>query len=359
MPDMLPMRELHAACNDEMNARDSTKRLVMSWVNCAESDTVVCEASKYSDMHLFGLGLCYVFHTHDPLGSRQYSAHNELGEFHMLLTNGIDVRECSWLQMRQLVVSLQTSYASLLTYERLIGYDCKVDVSNYILKLMSRVGALLATMFLWDTVPPEEQVGLSEYYEHEADGYHIVKPAAAVELIDVLHTLMRLVLTLLHATPVGAASCKPDLTQFHHEASLDDFYQLATARDCMPGSIVAYKNKFAGLFHDVSQVAYYLFPTYTRPVQKAMTDLLLEDEGVAGVNILPLLMQVVPDVPVVMEHTTAATKQHKWSWLVWHEHILLCQEDGNIYCADSVFDLFSYLLDHRGTDQRAVRQKVA
>jgi hypothetical protein len=34
----------------------------------------VCETSKYSDMHLFGLGLCYVFHTHDPLGSREYTS---------------------------------------------------------------------------------------------------------------------------------------------------------------------------------------------------------------------------------------------------------------------------------------------
>ena len=82
---MLPMRELHAACNDEMNARDSTKRLILSWVNCCDADAVVCEASKYSDMHLFGLGLCYVMYTHDPLDGHGYNTHEELGEFNIPL----------------------------------------------------------------------------------------------------------------------------------------------------------------------------------------------------------------------------------------------------------------------------------
>ena len=44
----------------------------------------------------------------------------------------------------------------------------------------------------------------------------------------------------------------------------------------------------------------------------------------SGIHILPLLMQVLPDVSVVMEHTSALLAQpHKWSWLVWDSHILL------------------------------------
>lgn len=340
---MLPMRELHAACLDEMSARDSTKRMILAWVNCCEEATVVCETSKYSDMHLFGLGLCYVLYTHDPLDGRGYNTHEELGEFNIPLTSGIDVHSCTWHELKQLTSALQTSYTQLLTYDRMTGYDCKVDVSNFILSLMMRIGGLLATMYLWDTVPSEEQVRLSEHYEHEAEGYYIVKSSACVEVMDVLHSMMRLVLTLLHATPVGAASSKPELTQFHHEASLDDFYHVATARDCLPGSIVAYKHKFHGLFHDVSQVAYYLYPTYTRPVQRPIAQILAGTA--AGIHILPLLLQVTPDVPVVMEHTTALVKKHRWSWLVWHEHILLCQDDGRVYCAENIFDLFSYMTD--------------
>lgn len=338
---MLPMRELHCACLDELDARESTKRLILNWLNCNESDNVVCEKSKYSDMHLFGLGLCYVLCTHDPLDTRKYNAKEELGEFHKQLTNDIDLHSCTWIEMRQLILSLQTSYTRLLTYDRFTGYDCKVDISNYVLALMTRIGALLGTMFLWETLSIEEQVRMSEFYEHEAEGYYIVKSGACVEMMDVLHSFMRLVLTLMHAKPVGPASTRPDLSQFHHEASLDDFYQLATARDCLPGSILAYKHQFQGLFHDVSQVAYFLYPTYSRAVQKPIGEII--SGNVSGVNILPLLMQVKPDVPVLMEHTAEKAKQHKWAWMVWHHHILLSHVDGSVYCAESIFDLFAYM----------------
>jgi hypothetical protein len=310
-------------------------------------------------MHLFGLGLCYILSTHDPLGTRKYNAREELGEFHALLTNGIDVGACTWLETKQLIRALQTSFSKLLTYDRFAGFDCRVDVSNYVLSLMTRVGTLLGTMFLWETLSMEDQVRMSEIYEHEADGYYIVKPSACAEAMDVLHSLMRLVLTLMHATPVGTASSKPDLTQFHHEASLDDFYQVATARDCLPGSIAAYKNQFHGLFHDVSQVAYYLYPTYTRPVQKPMSDFMADK--VTGFNVLPLLMQVLPDVPVFMEHTMRKSKNHPWSWLVWHDHILLCQQDGAVFCGENIFDLFSYMSERGNAHghERVVRPRLA
>jgi hypothetical protein len=269
---MLPMRELYAACNDSDHARESVTRLVLSWVHCDENDLVLADAGSFSDMHLFGLGLCHVLCTHDPLATRVYDAKEELGEFLEPLTAGVDIHASSWIELRQLIRALQTSYPQLITYDRFAGYDCLVDVSKYVLVLMTRVGALLGTMFRWDSVAPEDQVRLSEFYEHEADGFHILKARTCAEAIDVLHSLTRLVLTLVHATPVGAAASKPDLTKFHHEASLDDFYQLATAQDCLPGSIAAYKNQFHGLFHDVSQVAYYLYPTYTRRVQVPIAD---------------------------------------------------------------------------------------
>lgn len=338
------MRELYAACNDSDHACESTKRLVLNWAHCDDAETVPAEAGTYSDMHLFGLGLCYILHTHDPLETRTYNAPEELGEFHAPLVAGTDLHACSWPELKALIRALQASYAQLITYDRFAGYDCSVDVTKYVLALMTRVGALLGTMFLWESLPAEDQVRLAEFYQHESDGYWIVKPLACAEAIDVLHSLTRLVLTLVHATPVGAASSKPDLTQFHHEASLDDFYQLATAQDCLPGSIAAYKNQFHGLFHDVSQVAYFLYPTYSRRVQKPIAD--FAAGTAAGVNVLPLLMQVKPDVPVVFEHTRGKARAHPWAWLVWHDHILLCRDDGAVFCAASVYDLFAHMLEH-------------
>ena len=79
-------------------------------------------------------------------------------------------------------------------------------------------------------------------------------------------------------------------------------------------------------------------------MQKPIADL-LAGKG-SGVHLLPLLMQVAPDVPVVFEHTSEQARTHRWAWLVWHEHILLVHIDGAVFCAESVFDLFSYMSEH-------------
>jgi hypothetical protein len=162
----------------------------------------------------------------------------------------------------------------------------------------------------------------------------------------------------------------PELNKFHHEASLDDFYMISTVMDCPPGSILWCKHNFKDLFHDASQVAYHRFPTYCRNVQITMQDI-HEGKGSAA-NVLSLLMQLFPDTPIVTEQTGACTNSTftsaRWSWLVWHKHILLCSDDGNIYCAQSIFDLCAHMsasvkdmsetVGEERPEQRLVRRRI-
>lgn len=69
-------------------------------------------------------------------------------------------------------------------------------------------------------------------------------------MIDILHSVFRVVTLLMTAKPVGAASAEhmPELNKFHHEASLDDFYMISTVMDCPPGSILWHKHTFKDLF---------------------------------------------------------------------------------------------------------------
>jgi hypothetical protein len=344
---MLPFQELHTTCKDELTTQSTVKRLISIWLNYSDCMQAACKTTHLNDMHLFGLGLCHVFNTHDPLECRTYSAAVELGEHCALLTNNIDIHTCSWGDMTQLAYSLQNTYADLLTYDVYTGYDCKVDVTHFILALMSRIGELLSNLYLWSSLSPDEQVALAPFYEHESDGYHILKATACVEVIDILHSVFRVVTLLMTAKPVGAAGAEhmPELNKFHHEASLDDFYMISTVMDCPPGSILWYKHNFKELFHDASQVAYHRFPTYCRNVQITMADI-HAGKGSAA-NVLPLLMQLFPDAPIVTEQTGACTNSTfagaRWSWLVWHKHILLCSDDGNMYCAQSIFDLCAHM----------------
>ena len=344
---MLPFQELHTTCKDELTTQNTVKRLISIWLNYSDCMQPACKTTHLNDMHLFGLGLCHVFNTHDPLECRTYSAAVELGEHRTTLTNDIDIHACSWGDMTQLAYALQNTYADLLTYDVYAGYDCKVDVTHYIMALMSRIGERLSNLCLWSSLSAAEQVALLPYYEHESDGYHILKPTACVEVIDILHSVFRVVTLLMTAKPVGASSAAhmPELNKFHHEASLDDFYMISTVMDCPPGSILWYKHNFKDLFHDASQVAYHRFPAYCRNVQIPMADI---DAGKgSAANVLPLLMQIFPDAPIVTEQTGACTNstftKARWSWLVWHKHILLCSDDGNMYCAQSIFDLCAHM----------------
>jgi hypothetical protein len=55
-------------------------------------------------------------------------------------------------------------------------------------------------------------------------------------VVDILHSVFRVVTLLMTAKPVGAASAEhmPELNKFHHEASLDDFYMISTVMDFAP-----------------------------------------------------------------------------------------------------------------------------
>lgn len=231
---MLPFKELHTTCKDELTTQNTVKRMISMWLNYSDCMQPTCKTTNLNDMHLFGLGLCHILNTHDVLDCRAYDAAKELGEHCARLTNDIDIHNCTWGEMTQLAYSLQSTYADLLTYDVYTGYDCKVDVTYFILALMSRIGELMSNLYLWSSLSSEEQAGLSPYYEHESDGYHILKPMACVEVVDILHSIFRVVTLLMNAKPVGRAPERPDLNKFHHEASLDDFYRISTVMDCPP-----------------------------------------------------------------------------------------------------------------------------
>jgi len=365
---MLPFQELHTTCRDELTTQNTVKRMISMWLNYSDCMQPTCKTTNLNDMHLFGLGLCHILNTHDVLDCRAYDAAVELGEHCARLTNDIDIHKCTWGEMTQLAYSLQSTYADLLTYDVYTGYDCKVDVTYFILALMSRIGELLSNLYLWSSLSPDEQVALCPYYEHESDGYHILKPTACVEVIDILHSIFRVVTLLMNAKPVGRAPERPELNKFHHEASLDDFYRISTVMDCPPGSILWYKHNFKDLFHDASQVAYHRCPTYSRNVQIPIADI-QAGKGSAA-NVLPLLMQIFPETPIVTEQTGACTNstftKAKWSWLVWHKHILLCGDDGNVYCGENIFDLFAHMSANNQAEcvsevreeQRSVRRRI-
>jgi hypothetical protein len=71
----------------------------------------------------------------------------------------------------------------------------------------------------------------------------------------------------------------------------------------------------------------------------------LEGYGISGTNLLPLLLQLNPDMPIFYEHTGAGERAkfaaHKFSWAFMSGYILLLDRQGAVFCAE---DLRSLLL---------------
>ena len=63
---------------------------------------------------------------------------------------------------------------------------------------------------------------------------------------------------------------------------------------------------------------------------------------------LPIILQLKPDVPVFFEHTGACNSStcsaEPWSWLSIHRHIVLCDSNGKYYVAKNIYILFAYLM---------------
>jgi hypothetical protein len=243
---------------------------------------------------------------------------------------------------------LQGEYGSVLHFDRTVGYEADVDMTLMLLVIMQRLGDHLAEQVRFSEADVEG--GVYELLAGETEWY-IVSAQTRKECFDILHVLMRLFFLLLDAKPVEVedeliVKYVKELSPFQYEASLHDFYNFSMVADCTPASILVYKHKYKEMFNDPSQVIYFHQPTYTRQRQIDFESITTLSAG--DINVLPIILQIKPDVPVFFEHTGAcnstACSAEPWSWLVIHRHILLCDSNGKYYVAKNIYVLFAYLM---------------
>jgi hypothetical protein len=142
-------------------------------------------------------------------------------------------------------------------------------------------------------------------------------------------------LTRARARDDAAAAAGVLLAGHHLEASGEVFFMHSMTADCVVGTIAQYAHKFAYLFHSISQAIYYNRPNYQRKLQLPLARLQEPTErdargvecGPSAVNLLALLLELRPDVPVLFEHTGAGHRgthaQHAWAWVLWAGFVLL------------------------------------
>lgn len=143
------------------------------------------------------------------------------------------------------------------------------------------------------------------------------------------------------------------LKQHHLEASVDFWSVLQQMIQVAPGMRLSYRTEFAGMYNDISQVVYFHYPDFARKPQPP-----LEHIPKSAIHTLPLILQLLPDIPVAYDDdteiaglTTAAEATTKWQWLVCCGAIFLAsQEERRVYAsADStLLPLVDLLLTKTG-----------
>jgi hypothetical protein len=216
---------------------------------------------------------------------------------------------------------------------------------------MAQLGALLAVRERVEsdpTQPPPAAVrGLLDV---DAEGYCSVRAETFVFMLDALHSMYCLHALLTRAEFVPAPAellARAELHAHHREASNETFFTHSMTSDCVVGTIAQYAHRFAHLFHSVSQTIYYNHPTYARQTQLPIAS--LQRANAPAVNVLPLLTELSPDIPVLFEHTGAGCRsqhaRHRCSWVLWSRFVLLVDADMQAFVAADLRTLLTHAKD--------------
>jgi len=354
--------------------------------------------SKPNFMHIMGISLCAALQQRslseiDP----DFSEETIFGEFkNLLILYDKPIADMTWQELQDTITAVQIEFRHIVYLpekrEDATGGICShIDLYRILIMLLRRMG-------FWATHKLEIQGEQSEVFlsnfEQEKSGCLKLRQAVLHEALDAIHGILSMYIILINAKFISAdeaadfyvqiksfyssskieedsdedagiteaedfdpaldtveAKClrKIPLYNHHREASLDGFYEVSMVSDLSPGAIIQYKNKFRYLFHSISQVIFYHHPSYARQIQQPLTNLTCY--GANPVNLLPLLRQVEPSIPILYEHTgaglTTATHKQKFSWLVTTGFVLLIDDASNVYCAHDLRCLLAFAISSK------------
>lgn len=308
----------------------------------------------FNEMHVTGIALCHLLYETMPRFLRDVDWKNELDTFYPLLV--LSDRAPESMLCRDVVDSvaaLQAQFTQIVQFHPSIGFRAAFDVGRFGCALLRRIGYFVSHEQAADTSLLTHDSGLLSSVTRTTDGeWTCIEEHTLVSCLDALHIILNLADILIRAEFLQApAHPDPALDVFshHREASLDDFYTHSMLADLRPGQIVQYKHRFKHLFHSISQVVYYHTPSYIRLVQAPLADLTLPDA--AHVNLLPLLLQIHPEIPTITETTisslSSAAHASPFRWLHVSGFVCLVHRDRRSFCASDLRTLLTHALQAR------------
>ena len=338
-------------------------RLVDGWIEEHDRGAKLDSDDGCNEMHILGAALCVLLQRREIADAADatvepFDLRATLGPAaQRVLLSEKQLTQYDIEELHALVTALQLEFASLYALEAptsgsiaAAGFFCIVNMELICLRVLGRLGALLANKerLLTDSSepPPAAVRGLLDV---DDQGFCSVRADTVVYLLDALHSMLGLHALLTSAEFVPAAE-SVELHAHHREASNETFFTHSMTSDCVVGTIAQYAHRFAHLFHSVSQAVYYNFPSYAR--QKQMPIDALQRTDAPAINVLPLLTELRPDIPVLFEHTGAGCRsahaRHKWSWVLWSRFVLLDDGEMRPHAAADIRSLLTLVTNDQG-----------
>lgn len=318
------------------------------------------EAPVANEMHVVGACVCVLL-ARSPQLQDAYDLRAALGPlYNKMVFSEKDFAQYDLQDLQNLVTAMQLEFPGMFTYAG--GYCASCDVEELCVRVLARLGSWLAVRWMDDEsapaagpalargpapplemdMPADAMRGLAAL---DADGFCRTRLDTAVFLLDALHSMLSLhrLLTRAQARDDAQAAASIALTCHHLEASGETFFTHSMTADCVVGTVAQYAHKFSYLFHSISQAIYYNRPTYARQRQLPFARLVEPTTATGGpkaVNLLALLLELAPHVPVLYEHTGAGHApthaQHEWAWVLWADFVLLVDAKMQVSAACDV-----------------------
>lgn len=344
------VRALHRLCGEDPRSLQiaDVNSLLQSWLvdfDRGEKLWAGLDAALdgYNQMHLVGVAICEALDRHQLEVDLARAEQQARSAAPRAFPCGTAIAQQSAAELLDTTRGLQIAFAGTYTLGE-DGYDCAVDTTAVLIAVMRRLGFWVAREFKADAKDDLDAQILSSMEPRPGDWLG-VKRLLLVQVLDAVHAMLSVHRLLLGAEMIEVAGELQDFDNFSLEASGESWYNVSMASDLVPGAVCQYKHEFGELFHSLSQVVYYHEPNYARTKQLSLAEL----NGVAapGVHVLPLLMELAPDVPVLYEHTGVGFRgthaKHKFSWVLCQKLVVLVGEDMRSYCCKSLRGLLKLI----------------
>ena len=170
------------------------------------------------------------------------------------------------------------------------------------------------------------------------------------QAICVLFALLRVHHIVSQATELGPGGGERAvvvaLRTHHIEASQDLFDTLQQMVHLAPGQRLAYRTQFSGMYNSVSQVVYFHNPRFCRQPQLELSQL-----PSSPMHMLPLVMQLLPEIPLCYDDDSALpglTSPPRWAWLASCGRFFLLDDGGRVLWAPELAPLVAHYLRATG-----------